>query len=75
MHIPFQNGIDSAVRLKKYVHIIKYKVFYMGQSSVGQSMGHSLFSSVIKGLTQLPQSGTKATNYSRSQTFTVISVK
>lgn len=31
MHIPFQN-FDSAVRLKKYVHIIKYKVFYMGQS-------------------------------------------
>lgn len=31
MHIPFQN-VDRAVRRKKYVHMIKYKVFHMGQS-------------------------------------------
>jgi len=31
MHIPFQN-VDRALRLKKYVDIIKHKVFYMRQS-------------------------------------------
>lgn len=31
MHIPLQN-VDSTVRLKKYMHIIKCEVFYMAQS-------------------------------------------
>lgn len=70
MHIPFQN-VDSAVRLKKYVHIIKYKVFYMGQSCE-ISIACSLQS--LRGWHSC-QSGTKATNYGGSQTFTVISVK